>query len=113
MMQVRAVGAALVASGSSVTFMTLFFLSAFAQTILLTVLPVEAFRLVGSARLLSLVYLGVGICGFLGRLAIPSLARMLGRARLLGIGAAALWISCALLSVDELASFVLGLALNA
>jgi len=77
------------------------------------VLPVEAFRLFGSARELSLVYAVVGACGFAGRLSIPSLARLFGRPRLLVLGAAVLWCSCALLALGHKTSLVLGLALNA
>ena len=103
---------ALVGAGKSRTFLALFFLSAFAQTILLTVLPVEALRLFGSARELSLVYVLVGMCGIAGRLAIPSLTHRFGRPRILALGAGVLWLSCALLASDGGIALVFGLALN-
>ena len=102
----------LVGIGRTTTFAILFFLAAFAQTILLTVLPVEAFRLLGSARELSLVYLMVGICGFTGRLAIPSLALLVGRPRLLLLGTAVLLLSCVLLAGDSVPALIVGFALN-
>ena len=98
--------------GKTTNFAILFFLAAFAQTILLTVLPVEAFRLLGNARGLSLVYLMVGICGFTGRLAIPPLARRFGRPRLLVVGTVVLALSCVLLAAHSIPALVTGFALN-
>src|SRR5476649_1892891 len=85
----RLLGATPVAGFSRSTVLaSLFILSGFAQTIILTVLPVEAFRLLGDARDVSIVYFAVGSAGFMARLAIPSLGQLLNRHGVLIVGAA-------------------------
>jgi MFS family permease len=91
---------------------SLFILSGFAQTIILTVLPVEAFRLLGDARDVSVVYFAAGSVGFLARLAIPSLGRLLDRHRVLMVGAAASCLSGVLLATETLGGLAVGLFIN-
>lgn len=92
-------------------FGTLFFLAGVVQTILLTVLPVEALRVMGDAWTVSIVYVGVGVAGFFGRLAIPSLTRLLRRVGVLRVGAVSLSLSGLLLWSDTRVGLVLGLIL--
>lgn len=73
----------------STLFSTFFFFMAFVQTIVMTVLPVEALRLLGDPRTVSIAYFGVGLAGFAGRLLIPLIVHIIGRfgALILGVGA--------------------------
>jgi MFS family permease len=96
----------------STVLASLFILSGFAQTITLTVLPVEAFRLLGDARNVSIVYFAVGSAGFLARLAIPSLGGLLHRHGVLVVGGTASCVSAALFATETASGLVSGLVLN-
>jgi len=96
----------------STRFSIFFFLMAFAQTIVMTVLPVESFRLLGDARSVSLAYFGVGLAGFAGRLAIPLIVRLVGRFGALTLGAASLCLSGGLLVLETVSALIPGLLLN-
>jgi MFS transporter, ACDE family, multidrug resistance protein len=102
----------LLAFRRSTVFASLFCLTAFAQTILLAVIPLEALRLLGDVQLVSMLYFGVGLVGFLGRLGVPSLTRIIRRPWVFALGAATVLASLALLASDSTAGFALGLALN-
>jgi len=78
----------------------------------LTVLPVETLRVMGDAETVSIVYVGVGIAGFLGRLGIPILARVLHRMGVLTLGLTILCLSLLLLWTETRAGVVFGLMLN-
>jgi ACDE family multidrug resistance protein len=78
----------------------------------LTVLPVESLRVMGSPAIVSLVYVGVGLAGFLGRLGIPLLTRVLRRRGVLSLGLAVLSLSMLLLWTETRAGLVFGLMLN-
>jgi len=99
-------------SRASAVFAGFFFLSGFTQTIVLTVLPVETLRVMGDPAVVSVVYVGVGIAGFLGRLGIPVLARILRRMGVLALGLSVLALSLLLLWTETRAGVVLGLMLN-
>ena len=96
----------------STVFAGLFCLTAFAQTILLAVIPLEALRLLSDVQLVSILYFGVGLVGFLGRLGVPSLARIIRRPWVFTLGAATVIASLPLLGSDSTVGFALGLALN-
>ncbi|HTS93034.1 MAG TPA: hypothetical protein VMG55_13585 [Stellaceae bacterium] len=96
----------------STRFSIIFFLMAFAQTVVMTVLPVEALRLLGDARAVSLAYFGVGLAGFAGRLSIPFIVRRIGRFGVFVLGAAALCLSGGLLVLERVTALVPGLFLN-
>jgi hypothetical protein len=96
----------------STRFSIFFFLMAFAQTIVMTVLPVEALRLLGDARSVSIAYFGVGLAGFAARLAIPLIVRLIGRLGVLILGAAALCLSGLLLMLEAVMALIPGLLLN-
>ncbi len=97
---------------TSTTFAGFFMLLGFAQTIIITVLPVEALHVLGEVRLVSLAYLGVGLAGFAGRLAIPAIVRSIHRSGALILGAGCLCLSVALLASATIAGLVIGLLLN-
>ncbi|HUI16477.1 MAG TPA: MFS transporter [Alphaproteobacteria bacterium] len=103
---------AVLARRKATIFASLFFLSAVAQTILLTVVPLEAFRLLGGARAVSLLYFSVGIAGLLGRFGIPWLARLIRRRFVFTLGALLLVVAAMLLASETLSGLLFGLALN-
>jgi MFS family permease len=92
-------------------FASLFFVSAAAQTILLTVVPLQALHLIGSARGVSVLYLAVSVASLCARLAIPWLAKLIGRRFVFSLGALALVAAAALLAGETLAGLALGLVL--
>ena len=100
------------ASRATAVFAGFFFLSGFTQTIILTVLPVTTLRVMGDAATVSVVYVAVGLAGFLGRLGIPALTRMLHRVGVLTLGVSTLALSLLLMSTETHGGVVIGLMLN-
>ncbi len=97
----------------STVLANLFFLAGLAQTITMTVLPVEALHIAGNAREVSVLYFGVGLASFAGRLTIPSLTRALHRTGVIGLGALATCLSTALLATTgSVTGLAIGLFLN-
>ncbi len=78
----------------------------------MTVLPVTTLRVMGDAATVSLVYVAVGLAGFLGRLGIPALTRVLHRLGVLALGAGVLALSLLLIWTETRAGVVPGLILN-
>ena len=103
---------AALAERKAAVFAGLFFLSAVAQTILLTVVPLEALRLLGNVRAVSLAYFFVGIAGLLGRLGIPWLARLIRRRFVFTLGTILIGLAAWLLASETTAGFLIGLTLN-
>ena len=54
-------------------FLGLFIVPGVAQSVLLTVVPLEALRLLGTARAVTLLYIAAGLAAVIGRLSIPLL----------------------------------------
>jgi MFS family permease len=94
-------------------FLGLFFFPSIAQAILLTVLPLSALRLVGTAQAVTLLYAGAGLAAVAGRFSIPFLVRLLGRRRVFALGTVTLAASSLLFATDRLPAFAAGLALSA
>lgn len=82
------------------------------QTLILTVVPVEALRLMGSASSVSVIYFAMGTCGFIGRLGIPTLVRVLGRTGVLFLGAICATISAAGFISGTASGLIGGLLVN-
>jgi MFS transporter, ACDE family, multidrug resistance protein len=101
---------ALLGSRETLLFAVLFLLLSVPQTILLTVVPLQAHALLGSATLVSLLYFGIGVFGLSARLAIPSLTHLVRRRWVFTLGAALLLIATALYAWDTAPALVLGLA---
>ena len=97
---------------ATATFASFFFLSGFTQTIVLAVLPVTTLRVMGDAATVSVVYVAVGLAGFLGRLGIPTLTRVLHRLGVLALGLGVLSLSLLLIWTETRSGVVLGLILN-
>ena len=96
----------------AMAFLSLFFAPAVAQAILLTVVPLEALHLLGSARAVTLLYVAAGLVAVAGRFCIPFLVRLIRRRFVFSLGALALAVSAALLAADEVPALAVGLALS-
>lgn len=94
-------------------FSVLFLLLVSYQTILLTVVPLEAHQVLGNAQRVSEIYLAVGITTMLGRQSIPLLVARLGRRQTFAAGCAAMVAAATLLAPRSFACLVPGMVLNA
>jgi hypothetical protein len=83
-------------------FLSLFVLPSVAQSVLLTVVPLEALRLLGTARAVTLLYITAGLAAVLARLSIPRLVRLIRRRFVLSLGAFVLIIGTLLLTNDDI-----------
>jgi hypothetical protein len=68
-------------------FLSLFFLPTVARATLLTVLPLHALRLLGTAQAVTLLYGGAGLVTAVGRFSTPALVRLIGRRSVFTVGA--------------------------
>ncbi len=93
-------------------FLSLFFVPALSQAILLTVVPLEALHLLGDARAVTLVYVGAGLVAVAGRFSVPFLVRLIRRRFVFTLGTVALAASCALLASNRLPGLAVGIALS-
>jgi MFS family permease len=93
-------------------FVVLFTFDAFARSILISLVPLEAYDLLGAAQLVSVVYFLVGVLGLAVNLTVPLILHMLRRRWVLTIGAAAQMGSALLFALGTKASLVAGLALQ-
>lgn len=91
----------------------LFFIESVARTILLTVVPLQAFRILGDAQRVSLLYFAAGLVGLAGSLTIPWLVRRLRRRRVFTLGALAMALAAALFTREDTIGLAAGLALMA
>jgi ACDE family multidrug resistance protein len=101
---------ALLGSREAAMFAGLFVLVSIPQTILLTVVPLEAHALLGKASLVSILYFAIGIFSLAGRLCIPLLTHLLRRRWVFTIGAGLLILGSALYAARSIPALVLGLA---
>jgi MFS family permease len=98
--------------GKAIAFLSLFFVPATAQAILLTVVPLEALRLVGTARAVTLLYVAAGLVAVAGRFSIPFLVRAIKRRFVFSLGTLLLAASAALMAADRLPALAVGLVLS-
>src|SRR5690242_7294083 len=96
----------------ALAFLSLFFVPGVAQAILLTVVPLEALSLLGTARSATLLYVFTGLVAVIGRFSIPYLVALVRRRFVFTIGAIALTTSSSLLALDELRLLAVGLVLS-
>src|SRR5215469_7635960 len=94
------------------SFLALFFVPGVAQAILLTVVPLEAFNLLGNARTVTLVYVATGLVTVAGRFSIPFLVRLIRRRFVFTLGTLSLIASSTLLAFDRVPAFAAGLILS-
>ena len=93
-------------------FSILFLLLVSYQSILLTVVPLEAHEVLGNAQRVSEIYLAVGITTMLGRQSIPWLVSVLGRKRTFAAGCGAMIVGVGLLTQRSVASLIPGMVLT-
>ena len=98
---------------TALAFLGLFFFAALAQAILLTVVPLEALHLLGTARAVTLLYVGTGLVTVVGRFSIPLMVRLIQRRFVFTVGALALAAGSFLLAFDQLQALAAGLVLSA
>ena len=96
---------------TALAFLSLFFVPGIAQAILLTVVPLEALKLLGSPRA-TLVYVATGLVAVIGRFSVPYLVRLIRRRFVFTLGTLSLAISSILLAVDEVPTLAAGLTLS-
>jgi MFS family permease len=93
-------------------FLSLFFVPAVAQGILLTVVPLAALHLVGNVRAVTLLYVAAGLVAVVGRFCIPFLVRLIKRRFVFTLGGLSLAFSAALMAVNWLPALAVGLVLS-
>lgn len=92
------------------TFTALFTLSAISRGMLVTVVPLEAYALLGNAQRVSLLYFLVSLIGLAGTLSVPWLVRRISRRRVYALGSLAAIVGAALLSLQSVPALFIGLA---
>ncbi len=100
----------LLGSRENLLFAVLFLLVAVPQTILLTVVPLQALLLLGGAGKVSILYFAIGAFGLASRLAIPSLTHLFRRRWVFTLGAACLVLACGLYATYTISALVIALA---
>ena len=93
-------------------FVILFTCDAFARAILISLVPLQAYALLGAAQLVSVVYFLVAFVGLGASLTVPVVLHRLRRRWVLTIGAITQVASVVLLALGTTASLVAGLALQ-
>jgi MFS transporter, ACDE family, multidrug resistance protein len=93
-------------------FVVLFTCDAIARSILITLVPLQAYALLGAAQLVSMVYFLVAILGLAASLTVPVILHHVRRRWVLTIGAGAQVLSALLLALDMKTSLIAGLALQ-
>src|SRR5499427_319132 len=93
-------------------FVVLFTCDALARAILISLVPLEAYALLGAAQLVSIVYFLVGVLGFAANLAVPFVLHRMKRRWVLTLGAVAQMASAFLFAVGTTAALIAGLALQ-
>ena len=91
------------------TFVALFTLAVLPRTVLISVLPLEAFRYLADAQLVSVLYLCVSLVGVCGSLSIPWLVHRLRRRWVFSLGVLSTVTAALLFTFDGLPAFVVGL----
>ena len=93
-------------------FVVLFTCDAFARAILISLVPLEAYDLIGAAQLVSVIYFLVGVLGLAANLAVPLVLHRMRRRWVLTLGAGMQMASALLFALATTASLVAGLALQ-
>jgi MFS family permease len=98
---------------TALTFAVMFTLESLARASLATVIPLQAFTLLGQARDVSVLNFGVGIIGLTASFSIPLLIRRLRRRWVYTAGAVALVGAAALLATGTLTGQITGMLVRA
>lgn len=93
-------------------FVVLFTCDAIARSILISVVPLQAYALLGAAQTVSVVYFAVAFIGLCTNLSVPMFLQRVGRRWVLTAGALAQIASVTLLAYGTGPTFIVGLALQ-
>lgn len=96
----------------AMALLSLFVVPSAAQAILLTVVPLEALHLLGSARAVTLLYVGAGLIAVAGRFSIPFLTGSIGRRSVFTLGTLSLAASSILFALNGVPFLACGLVLS-
>lgn len=96
----------------ALAFLSLFFVPSVAQAMLLTVVPLEALHLLGTARRVTLLYVAAGLVTVAGRFSIPLLVRLIRRQFVFTLGTLSLTAAGMLLGVNKVPALAAGLVLS-
>jgi MFS family permease len=93
------------------TFALLFTLSTLARSFLVTLIPLQAFALLGDAQKVSVLYFGIRLTNLLGTLSIPWLVRRIRRRRVFSLGALSMAAAPLVIALGTLPALIAGMAL--
>jgi len=91
----------------------LFFVQTMSRGILLSVLPLQAFAILGNAQQTSSLFFAISVGGILGSLYMPVVIRRIGNHRSFLLSCSAMFLSALLLSSEQLLFFSMGLFCHA
>jgi len=100
------------ASPGATVFGIMFLLDSLARAFLVSLIPITAYRLLGSERDVSLLYLVVGALGLIGTLSIPSLLGVMRRRSVYTLGCLAQVGMGALIATETLPGLSIGMWLR-
>lgn len=101
-----------VSGPGALSFAVLYTLHSFSQATTMTIIPLEALRLLGNARDVSVLFFVTGWGAFLARFLIPLLIRRFRRRRVLSAGALFVMVAPILIGTGSLAGLVAGSVLR-
>ena len=93
-------------------FSVLFFLEAMARSTLISIVPLQAYALLGKARLVSNLTFGLAVLGLLASMTVPLLIRHLSRRWTYTLGACALIAAAGLFAGQTVPGLIVGMALR-
>lgn len=97
--------------GNTYAFAFIFFPVTLSRALLISVIPLEALELLGTAQWVSVFYFGVSFLGILASISVPSLARHIGGRGVMITGAVSMLFCAPLLATPGLPLFVTGMLL--
>ncbi|MBT5432499.1 MAG: MFS transporter [Alphaproteobacteria bacterium] len=95
---------------NAMPFAILYGLQGVARALPLTILPLTALEIMGSAQQVSLLYFGASFVGLAGSLSMPLLVHMIRRRRVVALGTVLICLAALLLSLGSGIVFAAGLA---
>ena len=95
-----------------IAFAGLFFFATFSRAVLVSVLPLQAHELLGSAQAVSVLYFFAAALGIATSISVPVLLQRLGASRTFYTGVLAMLVSTALLGSGASPLFIAGIAIH-
>lgn len=97
---------------ASTAFVVLFTLDSACRALLITIVPQQAYALLGSAQLVTLLYLAASVGGLAASLAVPAMLQWWGRRRVVTVAVLGFAATCAMLATGRLEGLVAALILQ-